>query len=186
MKPQGLNPSRIRRNPSRDVTDSSTKQVGRELCGQSGMRSVTYPSRISVTDFGRRKPLKYKEKLSLTMCKYKSVTRCRAQRLCVREGGVMDSRDGFESWRSRSVAVVACGRHVCIVARVPPQVRLPRAARHVANVWPTARLPRWQSDRYSARQICQETPAGTVARLSSLSFAVRSCPVSVNANLKRG
>ena len=96
MKPERLNPSRIRHNPSRYVTDSTTKQAGQELCGQSGMRSVTYPSRIFVTDSSRLKPFKYKEKLSLTMCKYKSITPCRAQRFRVREGVVMDSRDGFQ------------------------------------------------------------------------------------------
>ena len=157
MKPQGLNPSRIRRNPSRDVTDSTTKQAGQELCGQSGMRSITYPSRISVTDFGSRKPLKYKEKLSLTMCKYKSVTRCRAQRLCVREGVVMDSRDGFRC--SRPVAVLACGRHVWPTFASSREFRRRSASRARCDTWPTC----------GPRRICQSgraigTPPAKSAR----------------------
>jgi hypothetical protein len=112
MNSSQSNPSRIRHNPSRGVTDSATKQASHAVCDDFLMKSVTNPSRVPVTDFGRGKPLKYKEKLSLTMCKYESVTRCRARRFHVRAGVVTDSRDGFEFVRSRLGAITACGRHV--------------------------------------------------------------------------
>ena len=145
MNPAQLNPSRIHHNPSRRVTDSTIKQVVQEVYSEFLIESFTNPSRVFVTDSRRRKPFKYKEKLSLTMCKYKSVTLCRAQRFCVREGVVTDFRDGFESRRSRLGVVVACGRHVW------PEFASSREFRR----WSASRARRDTSPTCGPRRVCQ-------------------------------
>lgn len=107
MKSASSNPSRIRHNPSRRVTDSTTKQAIWDVCGEFSVKSVTNPSRVFVTDFRRRKSHKNKEKLSLSLSIFKSVTHPLAMRVRLRAGVVTDSRDGFSQHPLATTGLVA-------------------------------------------------------------------------------
>lgn len=82
-------------NPSRIVTPVTDTQAEIARNGEC----VTNPSRTLVTDSESRKAMKYIGKHTLSPSLYESVTypitRCVCACARIREGGVMDSRDGF-------------------------------------------------------------------------------------------
>lgn len=112
------NPSRIRHAAVAPVTDCRGAKVEKT-------QSVTNPSRALVTDSDGAKGLKYKEKHTLSPFLYESVTyphpRCVWARTRIREGGVTDSRDGFQfgDLPCLSVVIVAGSS---IPTRLPPKL----------------------------------------------------------------
>jgi hypothetical protein len=82
------NTSRIRRNLSRGSAGLAVARRDIGLAGGQMGESVANPSRLPVTDFGGRKALFYKEKNTLSLSLYKSVTPTPARCLRARARGV--------------------------------------------------------------------------------------------------
>lgn|GEM_PF-5376880 len=138
------NPSRIRHATVAPVTDCRGAKVEKA-------QSVTNPSRALVTDSDGVKGLKYREKHTLSPFLYESVTyphpRCVWARTRIREGGVTDSRDGFDSGDLPCLSgVIAAGSSIPIRLLPRPMSSSGRATVSVgAEI--AAAIPRWDSSR---------------------------------------
>ena len=158
------NPSRIRHNPSRVRDGFGPKTTVKGAVGGQNGESVTNPSRLSVTDFGRRKYREYKEIHTLSPSIHESITctlsrHLRARARGARRIGVMDSvRNG--------------SRHVGAGSTIAPEAEQGYGPSQGADVG--AQPTHLHKSNGSFPAVGTVTAAGSVAVLETVSLA---CPV---------